>query len=1050
MIDISNKIKGEVGPNSVENYIIPQQEKTIFGKKADEALEISEGHNVKSVVYTKPAEDKEETFSDKLQQQCEKDAKCRKDQMVVLSNTLSPEDYGKIQEDGFSISESTGKTIVTETDQIKAALAKAGVDISIYGDDLSKEQLEEIAGSEAVAIQIKNSLEGADLPVTRENIEDEQKAFEQAMSIGKLSEDAIVYILKNELEPTISNLYKAQFSSKEMISSYQKQSIALTDEEFEGMSQQIEDIINKSARKVDKVSIEDCRWLINNGIAVTEENLDYLSQLKDLLVEETEVLQSMTQAILEGGRPEDGMLIRGYSALEKAHEAMTVVENATTVDIQYCVEQELEITISNLRIAENVRYKGPIVAEKVADKKHAEYVLVAERRLAEIQLTMTVKANYSLIKRGFAIDTKPLEQLVDALREQEQQFYKDMLEGADIEATPDNIRSLGDVTTAINQMKSYPAYAMRITSSETTIRVLHREGAVLKDTFEKANQRYDTMMTSPRADMGDSITKAFRNVDDILTDLGYNLTEENQRAVRILAYNNTELTPENIDRMKAVDEEVQRAFKNMTPAVTLEMIRKGIQPLDMTAAELNAVAEEIKAELGHEDTERFNKYLWKLEQNHQITEEERSSYIGIYRLIAQVEKSDGAALGAVINQGGDMTMRNLLTAIRSQKKGKMDYSVDDDFAGVEGKAEGPKIDSQIMAAYSLNCVKDVMDMITPDKAQIMAANDWESMTPEELKNLLEQADSQTQANSQMQATNNTENKDLDIEYAKQCLNEYQEAVTTSTEIYRIMEHYDIANTVGNIIATSGLIKNANTMFKTIFGDNRDERILKVRELKEQVLERFGQAVKTPSELAKAQEELAELATHAMDNMIMEEENPTTLDVRQMRLACNQFKIAAHRAKSESYVIPVETTDGVVTGMSLKIVRGEERKGLVDIFFQYDGMGKVAATFEAKEKEVSGVIAVSDPETKELLSSSLQLLVRNMNEDSEESLNVRILQVDDLSSEKFESISLNRSKSAENNTKNEAYQVQTKRLYNIAAGFINTIRDIAGNNDYYGF
>ena len=126
-------------------------------KKADEALEISEGHNVKSVVYTKPVEENAETFSDKLQQQCEKDAKCRKDQMVVLSNTVSPEDYEKIQEDGFSISESTGKTIVTETDQIKAALAKAGVDISIYGDDLSREQLEEIAGSEAVAIQIKKS-----------------------------------------------------------------------------------------------------------------------------------------------------------------------------------------------------------------------------------------------------------------------------------------------------------------------------------------------------------------------------------------------------------------------------------------------------------------------------------------------------------------------------------------------------------------------------------------------------------------------------------------------------------------------------------------------------------------------------------------------------------------------------------------------------------------------------------------------------------------------------------------------------------------------------
>ena len=52
----------------------------------------------------------------------------------------------------------------------------------------------------------------------------------------------------------------------------------------------------------------------------------------------------------------------------------------------------------------------------------------------------------------------------------------------------------------------------------------------------------------------------------------------------------------------------------------------------------------------------------------EISEEERSSYIGIYRLIAQVEKGDGAALGFLMNQGSDVTMRNLLRAVTFQKK----------------------------------------------------------------------------------------------------------------------------------------------------------------------------------------------------------------------------------------------------------------------------------------------------------------------------------------------------------------------------------------------
>ena len=102
-------------------------------------------------------------------------------------------------------------------------------------------------------------------------------------------------------------------------------------------------------------------------------------------------------------------------------------------------------------------------------------------------------------------------------------------------------------------------------------------------------------MTAPRSDMGDDIKKAFRNVDNILDDLGYEKVPQNQRAVRILGYNGIEITPENIDKIKAADENVQRAFKNMTPAVTLEMIRKGISPLDMSISQLDFASTPLKS-----------------------------------------------------------------------------------------------------------------------------------------------------------------------------------------------------------------------------------------------------------------------------------------------------------------------------------------------------------------------------------------------------------------------------------------------------------------------
>ena len=199
--------------------------------------------------------------------------------------------------------------------------------------------------------------------------------------------------------------------------------------------------------------------------------------------------------------------------------------------------------------------------------------------------------------------------------------------------------------------------------------------------------------------MGDSISKAFQNVDDILKELQIDTSESNRRAVRILAYNSTDITEDNIKQIKSVDEQVQRAFSDMTPAVTIEMIKRGISPLDMSMSDISDTARRIKSENPDERDEKFSEFLWKLEKKNEISEEERDSYIGIYRLISQVEQSDGAVIGSLVNQGADITMKNLLTAVRVRGKSAMDYKVDDTFAGVDSVSRGIKIDSQIESAY---------------------------------------------------------------------------------------------------------------------------------------------------------------------------------------------------------------------------------------------------------------------------------------------------------------------------------------------------------------
>mgnify|MGYP000562152840 CR=1 FL=1 len=69
-----------------------------------------------------------------------------------------------------------------------------------------------------------------------------------------------------------------------------------------------------------------------------------------------------------------------------------------------------------------------------------------------------------------------------------------------------------------------------------------------------------------------------------------------------------------------------------------------------------------------------------------------------------MEQSDGAVIGSLVNQGADITMKNLLTAVRVRGKSAMDYKVDDTFAGVDSVSSGIKIDSQIESAYHTNCL----------------------------------------------------------------------------------------------------------------------------------------------------------------------------------------------------------------------------------------------------------------------------------------------------------------------------------------------------------
>ena len=141
------------------------------------------------------------------------DEKNNKNYMVVMSQTMSAEDYKKLQEDGVNPADCTPHEMVTVMDQIKVTLAKAGVEIAGFTDDLDLATIKETGVSEGYANAIANACIQKNIPVTEDNIKAIASQMDQMQEIQGLSDSARQYLIENDLPPTFENLYKATYAT---------------------------------------------------------------------------------------------------------------------------------------------------------------------------------------------------------------------------------------------------------------------------------------------------------------------------------------------------------------------------------------------------------------------------------------------------------------------------------------------------------------------------------------------------------------------------------------------------------------------------------------------------------------------------------------------------------------------------------------------------------------------------------------------------------------------------------------------------------------------
>ena len=954
---------------------------------------------LRSIQMDSPFYNKEALRRDTVAEQLEKDMQRGRDgaelcnQAAVYANTTSAEDLQKMEEEGFDPMNTEVSTIITVVDRIKLALAKGGADISTMGG-LSQDKVEAMTGSTVTATMVEQQLQEMDIPVDEELSEEIETAVRKAEDLpDTLSENSVKYLMANELEPTIHNVYRASYAvGGGEYATEGEANFAVKNPLPEELQGAFEAVIAKAGLTPDETNLQDCMWLVENQVPVTEENLMYLQDLKEMHLDlsNQEIADLITQSVLEGRSPGETILTTGDCVLQKAR------------DIYEKQQQELSD-------------------------------ITATRQREEARMLMSVQANYMLLKRGVAIDTMGIQETIEQIKEMEQDLLSQVLSGETPEETEENISTYETFTEQLQNVKMAPAavLAQTLNVEELTLDELQERGANYRDTFERANQRYETLWTAPRKDMGDSIQKAFANVDDILEDLQMDTSQANRRAVRILSYNEMELTPENIAAVRTADAKVQNLFRSLKPSVVTEMIKTGYNPLDKSIGELSEMARDMGEQTNQEASEeRYAKFLWKLEQMGDITPEQRESYIGVYRLIHQVEAGDGAAIGALLAQGTEVTLRNLMTAVRSGKHTGREYAIDDSFGEIASFDQSSlSITDQIEMAFQRDCLSEAGQEMTPVKMKGFAEESaYMNLTPEQFRDQLAEMENQQVKQQDQQ---------LEEAYQEQVRSQVARALQSEEQVYEILNRYDLPTTPAFLSGVSQMLQDRNSVYRNLlkFSGRQDDAETTITDLIEQVIEDFGEAVKTPEEMAKAQRKLEETAENVMKNMMVEQD-VTSIDIRGMKLVTTQIKALGEMGKkSETYHIPIMVEDQV-GNLSLKIVRGTEEKGLVEVALDTEPTGVIRASFRYEAGQVEGEMSFDRQEVRDHFAEHANLLAEAMGRETELPVSFtfgvdRMADANDIYREKERNFEVTEEQS----------EISTKVLYGIARSFIETVTEI---------
>lgn len=762
-----------------------------------------------------------------------------------------------------------------------------------------------------------------------------------------------------------------------------------------GLQAQLAHVIMQAGFVVDETSMAGANLLLANDIPVTTDSVRAYMQMQAQIGKDIGELPTAQQAEK-----------RQTQELEtRAAKLRQDAASITAEDVAQAVRTERPLTIAALVAA---HYDGvrdgqtggqPVGAyDETADKgtqlqdgrsagsdiqNQTLREVTALRQLEEIRLSMTQSVAVRMLSVDINIDTRELAQVVAKLRNAEAQLTQEMFAKQCVALTEENKVIYQQMQADLQMIGTAPAARLGVLAGTDALQsvTVHGFAKLVQEErqiggqagdmqhrmsdnnvpdgvadittqtirrsadFAAMERGYEALGTAPRADMGDSIRKAFSNIEDILTDMELPVDEEHTRAVQILGYNRMEITEENIAQIIEYDRAVNDMLAACHPNAVLSMIRDGINPLDMTVDELNQTLRNKNYKAGVKETDDFATYLRDVEKRGQISSEERAGYIGLYRVLKQLEKSGDREAGYLFANNSRLTVRNLITAMRSRKAAGMEAVVDDSFGMLADlQTRGEKMDDQIARAYAgrggadgirtgqirMGENDEYVSQNEPMAAQEEYKNPWETISD---STTLAQAEQLLWANDIEESAQNLEAAD----YILQGMSAGPEAEAAQRELVH-EQMYPEAEAI-NHQSSMNFYAFASQVWKQIGWQDHTKEDAVDAETDAMAKSLAGEEIALPFESEmllkqiEADADLAQMYADIRQQMVeqmydqAEEGNITSDQLQGMKVVQAGFRILGAMAGRRQYQLPVETESGMkVVNLTMQ-TGGVEARGI---------------------------------------------------------------------------------------------------------------------------